>query len=63
MLETNPIPALLRPGAAGHAHHWVIEEARGPRSRGTCKRCGVEREFRNWLGDDFSTQEEHRQVA
>jgi hypothetical protein len=65
MLETTGAPTTLRPVEAGHAHHWIIEEAHGPRSRGTCKRCGAERDFRNWLGEsgDFTTQEEHRQVA
>lgn len=49
--------------AAQHAHHWVIEEANGPRSRGRCKRCGASREFKNWLEDsDFITNEEHRQA-
>ncbi|MGE5597208.1 MAG: hypothetical protein ACM3S1_14385 [Hyphomicrobiales bacterium] len=47
-----------------HAHRWLIEEARGPVSRGVCKVCGAEKEFRNWLEDgDFITNEEHRQAA
>ncbi|MBI2767409.1 MAG: hypothetical protein HYX53_16060 [Chloroflexi bacterium] len=51
-------------GAAEHVHHWRIEEARGPVSRGTCKRCGAEKEFKNWIGEtDFMTNEEHRQAA
>ena len=29
------------------AHHWVIDAATGPVSRGTCKVCGEVREFRN----------------
>lgn len=28
-------------------HHWVIEPANGPRSRGVCKKCGALRAFRN----------------
>jgi len=28
-------------------HHWVIEGARGPTSRGVCKLCGAEKEFHN----------------
>ncbi len=48
----------------GHAHHWLIDEARGPVSRGVCKTCGAEKEFKNWLGEtDFITNEEHRQAA
>ena len=29
------------------AHHWVIDAASGPVSRGTCKMCGEMREFQN----------------
>ena len=47
-----------------HAHHWVIAEARGPFSPGVCKKCGAEKQFKNWLGEtDFITNEEHRQAA
>jgi hypothetical protein len=38
-------------------HHWKIESPRGALSRGTCKRCGEEREFRNstdYVWDDDS---------
>ena len=28
-------------------HHWAIERANGPISKGTCRVCGEEREFRN----------------
>jgi hypothetical protein len=50
--------------AVGHAHHWVIEEANGPRSAGVCKRCGEIRAFKNWIEDaDFITTEERRSAA
>ncbi len=29
------------------AHHWVIETATGPVSKGKCQLCGEEREFSN----------------
>ena len=49
---------------AEHAHHWLIEEASGPVSRGFCKRCGASKDFKNWLEDaDFITNEEHRIAA
>ena len=49
---------------ADHAHRWRIPEPDGPVSIGTCKVCGAEKEFRNWLSDmDFITNEEHRQAA
>ena len=32
-------------------HHWLIAFPEGPRSRGRCKFCGAEAEFRN--SDDF----------
>ena len=31
-------------------HHWVIDAADGPVSRGVCKRCQAEREFENVVG-------------
>lgn len=33
-----------------HAHHWIIAEANGPTSPGTCS-CGAERLFKNSLED------------
>lgn len=32
-------------------HFWVIKSAGGPFSRGTCKYCGAEREFKNYPTD------------
>ena len=29
------------------AHHWIIETAAGPVSKGKCQLCGEEREFSN----------------
>ena len=29
------------------AHHWIIEKADGPVSKGECQLCGEEREFAN----------------
>lgn len=31
------------------SHHWVIDFAEGPLSRGECRACGEERLFRNHL--------------
>jgi hypothetical protein len=46
---------------ADHFHRWRIEEPNGPVSRGICKVCGTEKQFKNWLQDgDFITNEEHR---
>jgi hypothetical protein len=28
-------------------HHWLVEPADGPTSRGRCKHCGSERRFAN----------------
>tara|TARA_Y100000590_G_scaffold465710_1_gene638799 strand:+ start:1799 stop:2023 length:225 start_codon:yes stop_codon:yes gene_type:complete len=33
--------------AADHGHHWLIESPNGPTSVGTCKVCGLIREFKN----------------
>ncbi len=50
-----------RTAAPDHFHRWRIEEPNGPVSRGVCKECGVEKQFKNWLADgDFITNEEHR---
>jgi hypothetical protein len=35
--------------AARCSHHWIIEVAIGPLSKGVCKVCGAEKEFRNQL--------------
>ncbi|MFN0096043.1 MAG: hypothetical protein ACKVVT_14870 [Dehalococcoidia bacterium] len=49
---------------ADHYHRWRIDEPNGPQSRGTCKVCGAEKMFKNWLSDmDFITNEEHRMAA
>jgi hypothetical protein len=32
-------------------HHWIIEPPQGSTSRGTCKVCGEERDFRNSSDD------------
>ncbi len=32
-------------------HHWLIESPRGALSKGRCKVCGEEREFRNSATD------------
>ncbi|HJP40831.1 MAG TPA: hypothetical protein QGF35_03905 [Dehalococcoidia bacterium] len=50
--------------AEDHLHRWRIEEPNGPVSKGACKVCGAEKEFKNWLSDmDFITNEEHRVAA
>lgn len=41
-------------------HHWVIESPAGATSRGTCKRCGAEREFYNAVAD-FPWEEEREE--
>lgn len=46
---------------ASHSHRWRIAEPQGPTSLGTCGRCGLLREFQNYLeSGDFVTNEEHR---
>ncbi len=39
------------PEAPTCQHHWIIETPHGATSRGRCKRCGAEREFRNSTND------------
>ena len=46
-----------------HIHHWMLEEASGPLSRGSCRECHAERDFHNWLPElDFVTRTE-RNIA
>lgn len=35
----------------GCQHHWYIATPAGSTSKGVCRRCGEEREFRNSTGD------------
>ena len=30
-------------------HHWLIDTAGGPTSKGVCRLCGAERQFKNYL--------------
>ena len=47
-----------------HAHHWVIDEPQGLISVGTCRVCGAERKFKNWLADaDYITRSERQEVS
>ncbi|MFH1140799.1 MAG: hypothetical protein V1724_03815 [Chloroflexota bacterium] len=32
-------------------HYWVIDSAGGPTSKGVCRLCGVQRQFKNYLED------------
>ena len=34
-------------GNCGEAHHWEIDIAEGPKSQGTCKKCGETKPFSN----------------
>ena len=40
-------------------HHWLIEAADGPESRGVCKYCGETRNFPNSL-PDFGNMKNHK---
>ena len=40
-------------------HHWKIEAADGPESRGVCKHCGEARDFPNSM-PDFSEMKKAR---
>ncbi len=52
------------------AHHWLIDVAGGPKSKGVCRICGAERLFKNALdrvewdnGDSTSTAAPRMPVA
>jgi hypothetical protein len=38
-------------------HHWVIDEAAGPVSRGRCQVCGTQKEFNNYLPDCLANKD------
>ena len=46
--QTAPSPTLE---ISTCQHHWLIETPRAAMSKGRCKRCGSEREFRNSAND------------
>ncbi len=48
------------PSRVGCAHYWVIEQARGPKSRGVCKFCREEREFLNSVPESVIMGRHHR---
>lgn len=39
-------------------HHWVIDMAQGPVSRGRCEFCGTRKDFRNYLSDCLANKNE-----
>ena len=43
-------------------HHWLIEEAQGPTSRGVCKRCGARRDFLNSIPEEVALQPRDKRV-
>jgi hypothetical protein len=34
---------------SAHVHHWLIQPANGPTSKGKCQGCGETREFQNTI--------------
>jgi hypothetical protein len=50
MLKQENRPETIEPPAAvACRHHWIIEPAVGPVSEGSCRKCGVHKEFKNYL--------------
>ena len=44
--KVKNVPVELAPKEEHH-HHWIIESANGPISKGVCKYCSAEKEFFN----------------
>ena len=42
-------------------HHWIIDESEGPESIGSCKKCGLDKVFRN-SDDDNDIRKVHTWV-
>lgn len=53
----------------GCTHHWVIEPPNGAVSKGKCKNCGIDQEFRNsfeyssWYGTKSPNANAKKQPA
>jgi len=41
-------------------HHWVLETAAGPTSKGVCQRCGMQKEFQNTVETHLWVSEARR---
>ncbi|MBI1885173.1 MAG: hypothetical protein HYS09_02470 [Chloroflexi bacterium] len=44
---------ISQPKVSECRHHWIIDSPRGTVSRGRCKLCRAEREFRNSTPDGY----------
>jgi len=44
--KVKDVPVKVMPREEHH-HHWIIESANGPTSKGVCKYCSAEKEFHN----------------
>jgi hypothetical protein len=45
------------PEIVGCAHHWKINDPDGPVSSGVCKKCGIQKEFMNYIeGSSWSNE-------
>ncbi len=42
-------------------HYWVIASAAGATSKGICRFCGAQKEFRNYLSDCLEVDEDKYQ--
>ncbi len=48
----------------GCCHYWIIESAIGPVSKGVCKLCSAQSEFRNYISDYLGENtEEHPELC
>lgn len=52
-ISPKPLEAKRPVDGARCHHYWLIETAKGPKSRGQCRYCGSKREFMNYLTDDY----------
>jgi len=39
-------------------HHWLIESAAGPVSKGVCRYCGMQNEFNNYFSEYLKVNKE-----
>lgn len=51
MEENHVCP--LNPDLEKKGHYWLIDSPKGETSRGRCKYCNIEREFKNFSDDHW----------
>ena len=49
LTKSKPVEKLDEDPSESCVHYWVIESPTGSFSKGSCKTCGAEKEFKNYI--------------